>query len=214
MTFTKINHSTLILDYKNTKVLFDPGNYTFEEVQNLLNIDLLIITHNHSDHLHIPSVEILMANNPDSHIITNSEVSKILLTELHLETEICENGQQTTFKDIVIKSFDIPHVEIWKDITLPQNTAYLLDEAFYNPGDSLTVVTDIFPEVCVFMITGPATTVASALEYGLKQNFKTGIGVHDGMLNRIMANHKLPEKYLNSSSKKYFNLGKGESITL
>lgn len=67
---TKLIHSTLLVEYKSQRILFDPGDYSIEQVKTLTDIDLLIITHIHSDHLHIESVKVLTENNPSMHIIT------------------------------------------------------------------------------------------------------------------------------------------------
>lgn len=64
------------------------------------------------------------------------------------------------------------------------------------------------------MITGPAVKISEALEFGLNQKMEIGIGIHDGMLNRKMANQKLPEQFLNTSTQSYRNLINRESIEI
>lgn len=214
LKLTKLIHSTLLVEYKGQKILFDPGDYSIEQMKALTGIDLLIITHCHSDHLHVESVKVLIDNNPLIHIITNTEVSKILSESLSIKSiEICDKGDVAEFEGIQITSYDFPHVYIWKDVPLPQNTAYLLDDVFYNPADSFGVI-DKKVKICVFMITGPAVKVSEALEFGLSQKMEIGIGIHDGMLNRKTANQKLPEQFLNNTSQSYRNLTDGESLEI
>lgn len=209
MKLTKLIHSTLLLEYKDLKILFDPGDYSTEQVKLLKDIDLVIITHSHSDHFDIESIKTLIKNNPKLYIVTNTNVANILLKE-NIESQVCDKGNETTFNGINIKSFDFDHVAIWKDIEMPQNTAYLLDDAFYNPGDSFGVI-DAEPEICAFMITGPGSTVSDAMNFAINQKMKLGIGIHDGMLNRKMVNHLAPENFLKKYGKNYKNLNNGES---
>ncbi len=213
MKLTKLIHSTLLFEYKNTRILFDPGEYLIEEaINNLKNIELILITHNHPDHIEVAILKQILAQNKNAKIITNTEVSKLLSDE-QIESETCDGGNETEFNDIKIKSFEFSHIEIWKDITLPQNTAYLLDSVLYNPGDSFGVIENE-AKICTFMITGPGTPIKSAMEFAIEQKMKLGVGIHDGMLNRKTGSHVVPENFLSKYGKNYRNLNAGESITL
>lgn len=208
MKLTKLNHSTLLINYKDTNILFDPGDYSIEETKSLTNLDLLIITHTHLDHLHMDSVKIIIQNNPQIHIIGNSEVASMLEQE-GIKAEVCEKGQSTDFNGIKIQSYDFPHVTIWKDMQHPQNTGYVLDNEFYTPGDSYGVIEKKI-KVCAFMITGPACKVNEALEFAIEQKPGIGIGIHDGMLNRMTGSQILPTKVLPEKGVQYFNLELGK----
>lgn len=208
MRITKINHSTLLINHKDTNILFDPGDYTIEEVKELKNIDLIIITHSHGDHFHLESIKTLLRNNPNLHIVSNSEIAEILLKE-NIKVEICQKGQTTLFKEIKIESFDFPHVEIWDDMFHTQHTAYLIDEEFYNSGDCYQTI-DRKVRICAFMIAGPVCKINEALEFALAQNPQIAIGVHDGMLNRLTSSQKLPEIVLPKNGIQYFNLELGK----
>jgi len=194
MQFCKLNHSTFWIQHKQTKILFDPGDYAINETQNLTNIDLLIITHNHPDHLHLPSVNNLLHNNPQLTILTNPEVAAVLQAE-GIQAQTCYPGQTLVFREITIENLSLPHVEIWKELPHPENTGFIIDNYFYNPGDSFQTInrSDL---VCVFMLTGPAVKISEALEFVLQQNPKLAIGVHDGMLNRPTASVALPKTIL------------------
>jgi L-ascorbate metabolism protein UlaG (beta-lactamase superfamily) len=211
MKLTKINHSTILLNHKDTNILFDPGDYSIEQVKSLSGLNLLIITHTHADHLHIDSVKAIIQNNPSIKILTNSEVKSLLDNE-GIESEVCENGQTTTFNNISIRSFDFPHVEIWKEMKHPQNTAYLIDDVFYNPADSFGVI-DEKVKVCALMITSPGSKISEALEFAIAQKPEIAIGVHDGMLNRITGSHKVPEMVLPQQGINYQNLEIGKEYT-
>ncbi|MBY9021963.1 MAG: MBL fold metallo-hydrolase, partial [Candidatus Lokiarchaeota archaeon] len=54
------------------------------------NIDLVIITHEHGDHIHIESLKEVVKNNPNAKIITNAGVGK-LLDEVGIKYEVLEN---------------------------------------------------------------------------------------------------------------------------
>jgi hypothetical protein len=210
---TKIIHSTLLVEYKGQNILFDPGSYSIEQIKDIaLPIDILVITHSHNDHLHIESIKLLRQTNQKMIIITNSEVANILAENNILDIEICDKGDSKVFKNIKFQSYDFSHVEIFKDIVaLPQNTAYLLDDVFYNPADSFGII-DIKPLLTVFMIAGPPVKIADSLNFATTQKMKYCVGVHDGMLKDMnTGSHKLPANLLKDYCH-YQNLSVGESI--
>ena len=61
-------------------MIMDPG--AFSTAQNdLKDIDLVLITHEHSDHFQMDSLKKIIANNPHAEILTNSGVHAILEKE-------------------------------------------------------------------------------------------------------------------------------------
>lgn len=55
MKITKLVHSCLVIEHENQKFLVDPGNYSWQSgivsEDHLTNVDAVIITHAHPDHL-------------------------------------------------------------------------------------------------------------------------------------------------------------------
>ena len=63
MTITKIGHCCLLIEFNERKILTDPG--TFSSAQNtLIGIDVVLITHEHADHIHVESLAEIIKNNP------------------------------------------------------------------------------------------------------------------------------------------------------
>ena len=59
------------------KILTDPGTYSTQQ-NEVKNIDVVLITHEHQDHFHIDSLKALLKNNPQVKIITNKSVGALL----------------------------------------------------------------------------------------------------------------------------------------
>jgi hypothetical protein len=208
MQITKLIHSTLLIEVKGKQILLDPGDYSIEHVKELKNIDLILITHTHPDHFHVDSVKALIANNPEVEIMGNSEVQKAL-ADVHA-VQICEGRQRVEWQGIAIEAFDNPHAEVWRNIPLPQNTGYMIDDYFYTPADGWEVI-DKPVAVLAFMITGPLTRLKEAMDFAVAQKPAKAFGVHDGMLNRVTANHLVPAKFLPTEGVEYLNLEVGKA---
>ncbi|MEK6878040.1 MAG: MBL fold metallo-hydrolase [Nanoarchaeota archaeon] len=59
MNITKYGHCCLLIDINGVRILTDPGNYsTMQDTAE--NVDFILITHEHSDHLHIDSVKTIL----------------------------------------------------------------------------------------------------------------------------------------------------------
>ncbi len=62
MKIRKLGHCCLIIEENGKRVMTDPGSYTVTEQENEKNVDLIIITHEHADHLHTDSLKNILAN--------------------------------------------------------------------------------------------------------------------------------------------------------
>jgi L-ascorbate metabolism protein UlaG (beta-lactamase superfamily) len=62
----------LLIEEKELRILTDPGTYS-KNFEQLKNIDIILITHEHFDHLHIPALKVCLENNPKVKIFTNKD---------------------------------------------------------------------------------------------------------------------------------------------
>lgn len=136
MKITKLGHCCLLIEHKNKRILTDPGSYSISQ-NEVFEIDLILITHEHPDHLHIESLEIVLKNNPNAKIITNKSVGKILF-EKNIKFEILEDKQATSFESIKLEGFGTEHEEIYQQLGKVENTGYFIDDKLFYPGDAFT----------------------------------------------------------------------------
>ena len=78
MNITKLGHCCLVLEENGMKILTDPGSFTTEPVKAVTGINIILITHEHTDHYHIESIEAVLKNNPGAVVVSNSAVAKLL----------------------------------------------------------------------------------------------------------------------------------------
>ena len=104
---TKLEHSSILLNHKGKNILFDPGNFS-KQNNNLHNIDILLITHSHGDHLNLENIKYVHEHTNNLQIITNSEVAG-QIKDLKIKTHIIENTNSIN-----------------------------IDNVFFHPGDAFT----------------------------------------------------------------------------
>ena len=187
----------MIVEEQGVRILTDPGAYS--TLQNeAKDIDVILITHEHSDHLHVESLQQVLKNNPQAKIITNNGVGKIL-KEKNIEFEVFTHGKSAEVNGITIEGFGEKHAEIYRTLTSVENTGYLIAEKLFYPGDAFPSVSKKV-EVLALPVAGPWMKISEAIDYALALKPKTVFPVHDGMLNqsRLGPVHVLPQKILSA----------------
>ena len=56
MKLTKLGHCCLLIEINGIRFLTDPGNYTTAQ-NEVKNLHCIVISHEHTDHLHIESLK-------------------------------------------------------------------------------------------------------------------------------------------------------------
>src|SRR3989344_9659424 len=115
MKITKYGHCCLLIEVNEKKLLIDPGSYS--EIPKLEGIDLVLITHEHQDHLHVQSLQKIIADNPDARVITNGSVGKILEKE-EVGFDAVSDGDSHTSGGVMIEGYGKLHAEIYSGWTI------------------------------------------------------------------------------------------------
>ena len=209
MKINKLGHCCLLIEEKGVRILTDPGMYTVEEQDNLTGLNILIITHEHADHLHTESVQKIVANNREIKIVCNSAVGKIL-SGLGVKAEIVGDGQSATISGLTIEGFGKDHAEIYEDYGLVENTGYFINNKLFYPGDAFTNPGKPV-EVLAVPVAGPWVLIKTAINYAKELKPKTCFPVHDGMLINGGFTHAITKNFIEKAGIGFAQLEKGQS---
>ena len=180
MKITKFGHCCLLIEEKGLRILTDPGSYSTMQ-NDVKDIDIVLITHEHQDHFHIESVKQLLKNNPQAKIITNSAVGALLAKE-NIAFTLVADGQKSNEKGIVFEGMGKEHATIYKDIGKVENTSYFIGERLFYPGDAL--YNPHRPvEILALPVAGPWMKISEAIDYLLALSPKKAFPVHDAVLS-------------------------------
>ena len=165
MKIKKLGHCCLVIEINGKRVMTDPGSYTISEQEAEKNIDLIVITHEHADHLHTDSLKNIIVNNPNSIVVTNTGVGKIL-DEAQIKYQKLENGQSGEFAGVYLEAHGDKHAEIYEEFGMVQNTGYFIGKDFFYPGDSFTN-----PEkpvdILALPVLGPWLRIKDSIDYAI-----------------------------------------------
>ncbi|MBV9159334.1 MAG: MBL fold metallo-hydrolase [Candidatus Kaiserbacteria bacterium] len=210
MKITKLGHCCLLIEDKGLRILTDPGSYSTAQ-NDLKNIDAILITHEHGDHLHVESLKAVLANNPSARVITNTAVGKILAAE-NIAFEIIEGTAAGMIGEIAIEARDGKHEEIYGDMGQVQNTGYLIAEKLFYPGDAYTAP-GVPVDILALPVAGPWCKIPEAIRYALKIKPRVAFPVHDAMLQkeRVGSAYFAPQKVLPENGIEFTPIADGES---
>lgn len=214
MKIKKIGHCCMVIEaIQGVRVLTDPGapdysgNPTGEE-----NISVVLITHEHSDHLHVESLKGVLSKNPNAIVITNSVVGKIL-EEASITYIKVEDGETYDFNGVHIEGFGEKHAQIYDDFGQVQNTGYMIN-GFCFPGDSFSEPKGKV-DILAFPVYGPWMKIKDTLDYVKKINPRVAFAVHDAPVKEFAKFlFTIPQHFLTNwgITFKKLEIGKEEEI--
>jgi len=207
MKITKYGHCCLLIEEKGLRILMDPGGYSNVD-EGIENVDVVLITHEHGDHIHIPSLRKVLKNNSGARVITNKGVSKLLDPE-GIKYEIMEDGQSMEVKGVVIEAMEGKHVEIYNDFMMVQNTGFFIGNKLFYPGDAYHEPGKEV-DVLALPVASPWCKIADAVRYALKVKPRIAFPVHDGALKVMGGSHKVPSKILPENEIEFVVLEEGK----
>lgn len=193
MKITKLGHCCLLIEEDGKRILTDPGSYSTAQ-NSVVGIDVILITHEHADHLHVESVKQVLKNNPEAKIITNTAVGKVLEKE-RISYLLLEHLQNMKIEGILIEGFGDEHSKMYKTIPPVQNTGYFIANILFYPGDAFTNPGKKVG-ILALPVAGPWMKLSEAIDYALEIKPDKCFPVHDGILKQPGATNTIPAKVL------------------
>lgn len=193
MTITKFGHCCLLIELNGLRILTDPGSYSTVP-EDLGRIDVVLISHDHADHVHVETLKKVIAVNPLVVIYTNPSVGK-LLGEAGIEYETLVNGGSVGIQGIQITAHGTQHAEMHPDWPGTENTGFFIADRLFYPGDAWTNPGQPV-EILALPTAGPWMKLADAVEYAKTIHPKVCFPVHDGILKQIGTTNTLPKQLL------------------
>ena len=209
MKIKKIGHCCLLINDNGKTILTDPGAYSTAQ-NSITNIDIVLITHEHPDHLHTESLQQVLKNNPNAIVVSNTSLAALLQAQ-NIAVEIIEEDDEKNISDFKLQGFGTTHADVFDTVTPVQNTGYFINDRLFYPGDALTDPKRTI-DILALPVAGPWLTIRQALEYAIALKPKFVFPVHDGMLvdGREGPVHRLSEAVLPTHGINFITMKEGD----
>jgi L-ascorbate metabolism protein UlaG (beta-lactamase superfamily) len=206
MKITRRYHSCVELSEGQTSIIIDPGS--FEVPENLAEVDAVLVTHIHPDHVDTEALTTARGRNPQLAVYGPAE----LADHVDFPFTTVRDGDTFTLGEFAVAVHESAHGAVTSSTPLPENLGFLLNGRVLHTGDSFPELPDV--EVALVPVSAPWLKMLDVEDY-LRTNRPTRfIGVHDGIDNDfgLHLRQRLLGVLAEENTLEYLPLRPGESL--
>jgi L-ascorbate metabolism protein UlaG (beta-lactamase superfamily) len=178
-----------------------------------MQVDGIVITHVHQDHVDMDKLAPLLTSGTPR-IITNSEV-KTELDKHNIVSEVVEQGSTATVGSFTLEALGNDHAIMHPDLPKFQNTGYLVNDKIFHPGDALFIPPKPI-EILLLPVAAPWSKVSETLDYISTVKAKHNFPIHDGFITDGGAFHRFANMWCEKLGVEFINpeLGKAYEFSI
>lgn len=182
MEITRFGHSALLVQVAGKRLVVDPGMFSSAEVFSLTDIDAIIVTHQHADHLDETRIADLISANPNAVRLAPLDTAARFGAQAH------NPGDVTDIGPVWLEGVGVEHAEIFSEIPRVNNTGVLIsapgEPTLFHPGDSYAQIPQNV-DVLALPLSAPWTKVAETIEFARAIAPKTLFPIHDATISDL-----------------------------
>lgn len=183
MELTKHEHACVVAKKDGTSIVIDPGAFSPAAAEIISGADVILLTHEHVDHVNEAAINAALADRPDLRVYAPGELGGMFATHPDQFTAVAA-GDELKLGSFVVTVHGGEHAVIHPSIPGCANVGFLLDGTVYHPGDDYYV-----PEVPVTTLllptSGPWMKFSEAIDYVRAVQPQQVVEIHDMLLSEI-----------------------------
>ncbi|MDQ2795748.1 MAG: MBL fold metallo-hydrolase, partial [Actinomycetota bacterium] len=163
---THFGHACVLVEFDNPtgpdRILLDPGLYS-EGFETQRELDAVLVTHSHPDHIDIERLSPLLTANPDAQLIVDTGTAgRLAATGLRHRAVATADEFVVGSTRVAVVATD--HAVIHPDVANVVNNGYLIADRVYHPGDALAAPPGPV-DVLLLPAGGPWMKVGDSVDY-------------------------------------------------
>ena len=194
MNITKFGHSCFLVEEEGVRILFDPGSFSRGHT-DVTNLDAVLITHEHGDHMDMDSMKQIVSKNPGAVIYTNASVQKLLEAQ-GIASTVVTHGEVVDVNGVSVEGVGKDHAILMTKVPAIENVGFMVAGRLFYPGDALTIPAKKV-EILALPAAAPWMKISETIDYAIAIKPRYAFPVHEaiyampqmmyGMLKDILA---------------------------
>lgn len=189
MQISHLGHACVLVQTDDAKVLIDPGNLSEGAWSELTDLDAVLVTHFHADHLDPEQLPALLRANAGAQVWVEPSIITMIGDESLPTLEGAKafaSGDRTQVGALTVRAVGGQHAVIHRDMPRAGNVGLLLgaegEPTLFHPGDSY----DTTPEgvdVLAMPAYGPWAALKETIDFVRAVGAAQAFPIHEGLLN-------------------------------
>ena len=183
MQITRFGHAAVLVEASGTRILIDPGAFSEGAVFGLTQLDAIVVTHQHADHIDVDRAPALLAANPDALLLSDPETAAVLEFGEWAENA---DGLETVVGAVTIRGVGAQHAVILPSIPRISNVGVLVsapgEPTLFHPGDTYEYVPDDV-DVLALPLSAPWAKSSETVDFARRVAPTTLFPIHDGTVS-------------------------------
>ncbi|HEY1917781.1 MAG TPA: MBL fold metallo-hydrolase [Streptosporangiaceae bacterium] len=183
MKLTKHEHACMVAQNDGTSIVIDPGSFSADAAQIIAGADVILITHEHFDHVNEPAINAALADRPDLMVYAPDALRGTFATHPGQFTAVAA-GDELKLGSFNVTVHGSEHAVIHADIPVCANVGFLLNSTVYHPGDAY-FVPDVPVTTLLLPTSGPWMKFGEAIDYVRAVQPQQVVQIHEMLLSDI-----------------------------
>ena len=178
MRLTKHAHSCVEIDHGDGHLLIDPGSLTANAATLVARTAVVLITHQHADHLDADAVAAALATRRDLRVYGPAAAVEPWLARYADRVKAVGPGDALLIEGIEVTVHGGAHAVVHADLPRVANVGYLIEGTVFHPGDSYDVPGALV-DVLLLPVSGPWMKLAEAVEFARAVSPERIVAIHE-----------------------------------
>ncbi len=179
MQITHLGHAAVLVETGSARILIDPGNFS-GAWHGLTDLDAILVTHKHPDHLDPEHLPALLTANPAAKLYVEPSIDD------QPSASPLAPEEQVAVGDVLITAVGGQHALIHRDIPRLGNVGYVLrsegQPSLFHPGDALDTTPDGI-DILAVPAYGPWAAMKETIDFVRAVGALEGFPIHDELLS-------------------------------
>lgn len=178
MEITRYGHAAILVETDGIRILVDPGVFSLADVFELTDLDAIIVTHQHADHLDPKRFPRLAEANPSARLLCDPQTAH----QSEHAWSAHNAGDETRFGPVSVLGVGGLHAVITDDLEPVANVGVVIhgpdNVRLFHPGDSYDYIpSDI--DVLALPLSAPWAKIAETAEFVRQVGAAETFYIHD-----------------------------------